>query len=713
MEGAVANSGGDGQTRKLRLIRFRVGLGLVVSFLVAITIGAVSWATFLNTRAAIVSQTNERVEALLRELGERVENHLLRAVPAVELSRMLVRDSLVRSDRDALSRQFTLVLRNNPSFSWVSYSDESGNFTGAYRTSEGELHVSQSSIGGGKNELQEYKVGENGEWTPSLHQTDYGYDPREDQFYVAAKKTGERVWIGPYVFFDEGVPGITCASPYFAPAGHLRGVFTVDFNLNVLSRFVASLPFGEHGRVFILTPDGTVVAHPTLKLVTVTGKGYQGELITVANAGDPLVQAWFSAWKGAASFGEGPTSAQFSFEFAKQPYLAGYRKIEIDRGLSWVLGAVAPESDFLGVLAKNRLEAALITILALGFGVFATLVLARRISAPLASLAAEMEEIGNFRLADRPSLSTIFREVAMMDRSLLRTKGGLRSFAYYVPTDLVRAVLASGQEARLEGHTRELTVYFSDIAGFTSLAEKMTPDLLVLNMSRYLDEMTRIIAASGGTIDKFIGDAIMAFWGAPSPEAHHAAKACEAAIRCQRRLAELRAAAETPWLANLYARIGIASGEVLVGNVGTPERFNYTVMGDTVNLASRLEGLNKLYGTSILVTEATYLAARTRVIGRPVDIVQVKGKHTGVRVYELLCLASDDSPQAQQMARTFEQALAAYLARDFRGALDLIEQGPGFRAEDRPTAVLRERCHQYMISPPPEGWNGVYIATEK
>src|SRR5262245_58235357 len=181
----------------------------------------------------------------------------------------------------------------------------------------------------------------------------------------------------------------------------------------------------------------------------------------------------------------------------------------------------------------------------------------------------------------------------------------------------------------------------------------MAPDELVSEMSRYLDEMTRIIGATGGTIDKFIGDAIMAFWGAPSPTADHAAKACEAAIRCQQQLKALRTSAPTPWLAQVHARIGVASGEVLVGNVGTPERFNYTVMGDTVNLASRLESLNKQYGTEILVSESTYRAAKEVVLGRPVDIVQVKGKHQGVRIYELLCPASDADERTRELVALF------------------------------------------------------------
>jgi len=692
-----------------RDVPLRVGLGFAVSVLVTITVATVSGITYFNTRAAIIEQTNQRVDALVRELAQRVENHLASAVPAIELSRMLLRDSLVPGDLDALARQFALVLRNNPSFSWMSYSDESSNFTGAYRAPDGSLHVSQSSFGAGHSELHEYVVGDTGAWAPSLRQSDYGYDPRRDQFYAAARNARARVWVSPYVFFDEGVPGITCASPYFDREGRLRGVFTVDFNLNALSRFAEALPFGEHGRVFVVTPDGTVIAHPTLRLVQVTGQGSRGQLVTVANAGDPLVQAWFDADKRRPE----DRTAHFSFTFDNQRYVAGRRAVQLDRNVSWIVGAAAPESDFLGLLAKNRTAAIVILAGALAFGVVVSLLLARRIAAPLATLATEMDRVGQFVLNDRPRLSTHFREVALIDRSLLAMKGGLRSFAYYVPTDLVRAMLASGQEAKLEGRTSELTVGFADIAGFTSIAERMPPDQLVQHLSRYFDELTRIITTSGGTIDKFIGDAIMAFWGAPTPEPDHAARACEAAIRCQRILGELRVSAQTPGLANLHARIGLASGEVLLGNVGTPERFNYTVMGDTVNLASRLESLNKVYGTSILVSEATYLAAKARVVARPIDIVQVKGKHLGVAVYEPLCLADDRDDQARQIASLSEQAFIAYRRRDFRTALDCFERVQSIRPDDNASEVLRKRCEAYLASPPPEDWTGDYVATEK
>jgi adenylate cyclase len=697
-------------------VRYRVGLGATVSLLLAITLVALAGATYVNTYQAIVFLAHERARDLLVQAGARIQSHMLAAVPSVELTRMLTRDKLLPTDREALGRQFILVLRANPTFSWASYSDNAGTFTGAYRAQDGTLRVSLTQLRGGRSELSEYTVDDAGTWTPSLRKTDYGYDPRRDRFYEAAQSAGRRVWVGPYVFFDEGVPGMTCAAPHLAPDGRLLGVFTVDFNLNALSRFVAELTFGRHGRVVILTPDGTVVAHPTLRVVEVTGQGSGGKLLRAPDVADPMLQSFAATARtheGAPTLLAGDGAGEFTFVHANERYLAAIRRVDIDQGLTWIVGAFAPEDDFLDVLTRNYVIAVAVAAAALCFGMLLTFTLARRISIPLTRLASEMEEAGAFKLTARPSQPTIFKEIALMDGALLRMKGSLRSFAYYVPTDLVRTMLASGQEATLSGHRRELTVYFSDIAGFTAKAETMSPDALVNAMSRYLEEMTKIIAAHGGTVDKFIGDAIMAFWGAPAPVADHAARACETAIHCQRALARIRTNAGTEWEASQYARIGIATGDVLVGNMGSPERFNYTVMGDTVNLASRLEGLNKLYGTSMLVTEATYDAARERVIGRPVDLVQVKGRSRGVKIYELLGLAGEEEDGVKEMAARAAEAFDAYVAGEFSRAAAsfdaMLERWP----DDRVAALLVERCREFMATPPPADWAGVYVATQK
>jgi adenylate cyclase len=200
----------------------------------------------------------------------------------------------------------------------------------------------------------------------------------------------------------------------------------------------------------------------------------------------------------------------------------------------------------------------------------------------------------------------------------------------------------------------------------------------------------------------------MAFWGAPEMFPDHAARACVAALRCQRHVDELAARG-----IHLTTRIGIATGEVLVGNIGSPERLNYTAMGDTANLASRLEGLGKQYGVCLLVGEATYERARDVVIARPIDIVAVKGKLRGVRVYELLALVSDGNAEAAATAADATAALDAYVARDFPKAIDAWKRVLARRQEDRASQILIERCEGFIANPPAERWSAITIVTEK
>ncbi len=691
--------------RQPRRVQYRVGLGATVSLLVAGAIALVAWASLANTHTAIVELTNAQVRDLLTRLDARVQDHLQGAVAAAQLSEKLMSNAVLREDQDVLARHFTEVLRANPAFAWASYSDAMGDFTGAYRAPDGLLHVSQTTLKGSR-ELHDYTAGESGAWERHYEQTANDYDPRDEEFYKKATRAGKLVWVGPVIFYDEGLPGITCANPRYAKDGSLLGVLTVDFNLNILSDFVGQLHFGKHGKVFMFDEEGHVIAFPGLRLIENAGQGAAGKLITEAEVPDPVFQAFIARKQSLAE-------EQFPVTQANESYVAGYRRLKVAGGPTWFLGAYAPESDFTGVLAKNKQAAFAVAVAALCLGLLFTMILARRVSVPLTRLASEMEEVGDFHLSVRPPMKTIFKEVAAMDESLLLMKGSLRSFSYYVPRDLVRAMLESGQEATLQGQTREMTVYFSDIVGMTSIAERMTPDQLVQLLSRYFDEMTQVIEAQRGTVDKFIGDAIMAFWGAPVPTADHAARACETALRSQRKLAELRTAPDVPGLASIRARIGIATGDVVVGNVGSHDRFNYTVMGDTVNLASRLEGLNKVYGTEILISDPTGEALREWIVARPVGLAQVKGKRLGVEVWEPLCLASDDDAVARELARLFVEGLGSYLERDFRGAAEQYKAALRLRPEDKPSAVLLERCREFLRAPPPEDWNGVYVATEK
>jgi adenylate cyclase len=283
----------------------------------------------------------------------------------------------------------------------------------------------------------------------------------------------------------------------------------------------------------------------------------------------------------------------------------------------------------------------------------------------------------------------------------------------YTSPALVRTLLARPELLdQFGGARQELTVLFSDLRGFTTASESLPPERLVELLNEYLSAMTEVVEAHGGYVDKYVGDAIMAIWGAPVPAADHAARACRAALDMRDRLAALRPGWRERFGVELHARTGLNTAPAVAGHVGSRRKASYTVMGDGVNLASRLEGANKAYGTAILAGEGTRAAAGEGLAFRAVDRVRVKGKTQGVAVFELVGRAAALGPAALAALAAWEAALADYRARRFAAARDAfaVLAAPG---GDGVARVYLARCEAHLAAPPPEGWDGVHELHEK
>lgn len=340
-------------------------------------------------------------------------------------------------------------------------------------------------------------------------------------------------------------------------------------------------------------------------------------------------------------------------------------------------------------------------------------ILARRISKPLLLLEADMSRIQAFDLGGSPVIRSRIVEVIRMKNAVENMKSGLRSFKKYVPAELVAELIKLRKEAVLNVQKRELSVFFSDIKGFTSIAEGLSPEVLAQNMGVYFEAMTSTLLGNQATVDKYIGDAIMAFWGAPVPLEKHAALACRAAIQCQRRVDKIAADFVAAGFPALVTRIGINTGEAIVGNMGYKDRLSYTALGDTVNLASRLEGLNKHYGTRILITETTYDKVRDEFVARPVDVVAVKGKSTGVKIYELIVERDQAGQDVLAFVSLCEEGMKSYLRREWSKAEECFRAVLQTRPDDQPAQILAARCVTYGKTPPPPDWSGVTSMQEK
>jgi adenylate cyclase len=285
------------------------------------------------------------------------------------------------------------------------------------------------------------------------------------------------------------------------------------------------------------------------------------------------------------------------------------------------------------------------------------------------------------------------------------------AFGHYVSPQIVNQLMEHPERLSLQGEQKNLTVFFSDIRGFTSLSEKMTSEELGRFMNEYLTAMSNIVLESKGTVDKFIGDAVMAIWGAPLEDADHAANCVRAAFAMMEKLKSLQVDWGKRGVPEVAIRIGINTGVVSVGNFGSDQRFDYTVMGDNVNLASRLEGANKTYGTSIVISEYTKAALGKRFYCRMLDMVRVKGKDIPVLIYEPLC-EGEPTPELRQATESFTKALEHYANREFQEAIEII-QVLNAAAPSQLYDLYLDRLAHFMVSPPPEDWDGVFTFTTK
>ncbi len=288
-----------------------------------------------------------------------------------------------------------------------------------------------------------------------------------------------------------------------------------------------------------------------------------------------------------------------------------------------------------------------------------------------------------------------------------------RLFGDFVSPEIIEELMADPDHVKLGGVKKELTVMFSDLAGFSEFSEKMSAEQLVEIMNFYLTEMSQFVLDEGGYLDKYIGDAIMAVFGAPAPHLNHATRACRVALFSRDHLVAINPEVKRRWGFEIFARFGIHTGEMVIGQMGSARKRNYTVIGDSVNLASRLEGANKPYGTTIMVSESTLQATNSEFLVRPIDLLQVKGKKNAVPVYDLMSFMSQATESEKRVALLTRQGFACYLKQDWNEAEQFYRQVLEIVPEDSLALLYQERIREFRLRPPGAEWDGVYVMKTK
>jgi adenylate cyclase len=543
------------------------------------------------------------------------------------------------------------------------------------------------------------------------------FDARTRPWFTLAEQKGGFIWTDIYPFSGTTSMGISAAIPiYISDDGRIvkiAGVIGVDLLLDDLADFMQKQKVSDRGIAFIISRSGQIVAYPSGSAIEQNSSfSSQRSLLSITEAPDRQIQLAFQMHK------DHPGKDELQFKYGGETYLATFTPISEGNNLDWIVGIVVPKSDFAKNIEDMQQNEIFIILFVALIATLVTFYLSKRISAPIMAIATETQRLKEFYETEPLEIKSNILEIKMMIDAITAMRFSLQSFGKFVPKVLVRRLMMKGTEVKLGGKMSEVTTFFSDIQGFTTISEKMSADKLVLHLSDYFNELSKIIVDTNGTIDKYIGDSIMAFWNAPTADKNHGFNACHAALLCQKRLGELNRQWELEKKPTFITRIGLHTTEVIVGNIGSDEKINYTLMGDGVNLGSRLEGTNKIYKTKILVSESLQKLVSEKFLFRPVDIVAVKGKEEGVKIYELVGQMSGDSrllPSKEEvdLCTRFAHGFKLYTEQRWGEALKLFEILKCEYPLDYVVQMYVERCQAFKENPPKKNWDGIFVLTTK
>lgn len=452
------------------------------------------------------------------------------------------------------------------------------------------------------------------------------YDPRTRPWYVDAFKNDKTLLTGPYIFYATEEPGYTLRIPL--KEGR-RGVVAGDMLLNRFEDMLTEQKLGQSGVAFLFNKAGQIVAHPDMSRLVAGIPGRHDDLPPVSVLKWPGFEGIVRSWR------EGGAAQQFFADDTGRTHVAAMHQLATTGSADVRLAIVAPLDEFYARIINERRTLFALALAFVGATLPFAFWLGSLMARPLSKLVEETDAIQRFEIAERPRIHSAIAEIEELGRSVFTMRSVVRSFASFIPRQIVRQLIETGSSLSLGGSRREVTVLFTDVADFTAKTERADPSQVMIHTSRYFAALSDEIMRHHGTIDKYIGDAVMAFWNAPADDPDHTVNACRAILACLAANDALNKDFRREGWPPYDTRFGLHVGDAVVGNIGSSDRMNYTALGATINLASRLEGLNKNYGTRVLVSAAVRARAGHAFLFRSVDSIRPKGFAEAIEVSEL------------------------------------------------------------------------------
>jgi len=692
--------------RKVKLrVTIAVGVLLITTTLAAILL-LLSW---YSSARAVRTFTRDLLGPVAQQVTGQTRDLLDSAATAATVAVAVVGEAPPDRRHDVLDVVGFALLSSEPALSYIQLGLPDGSWTRVARREDGSLESQQcrtteESPTPTRAMITRRAPGAARKDTLDRTEIDDTYDPRTRPWYRGARDSTGVFLTDAYSHPPDEMIVVTAAIALPSADGTDAGVVAVAITLTEISEMLARLRLGDQPlRAFVLDArQGTLAAAGA---TPIRGSSGSVTLPRLEETEPPALRALARNPDFGAAVETGK-EATFAYVVNGERQLAVVQPIAI-HGREWLAGAVVAEDDFLGTIRQDITRNILVSLGVIACFLAGASFLAKSIADPLQAIAVETDHLRRLDFAERPLAHTVFEEIADVHSVFGSLKSGLRGFGKYVPLKLVQGMLADGTEPGLGGSSQELSILFSDIQGFTAFAEELGIDEMATVLGDYLASLASIVADESGTVDKYIGDGMMAFWNAPRPVPDHAERAVMTAIRCRDAIAAM------PRAHRLRTRFGIHTDRVIVGNFGAPDRLAYTAMGDGVNLAARLESVNNEYGTAIIASDSTRRLAGTSVAWRRLDRIAVKGKRVPTEIHEVLGLIGNVPENVLAAATAYEAGLEAYFMRDFHSAVESFDEALRLRPDDTAAVILRKRSLAYAATPPDSGWDGVQVMVTK
>lgn len=695
-------------------VRLSIPFSLTILTLMALVLAPLSSALLWLGWRSVDTLEERSADARVSELEKAVEQFLTEGLRVVIYVGMTLADSPSFAAHegpaadDERRRQLVAMLGRHPAVAaaFVGYAD--GRFVFAGHP-EAFSPTERSDFATTRNSIVMRVVDGTG---PARHQVTWlqapdgtrsderrqptNYDPRVRPWYVAAEKAGGSALTAPYHFAWSQHAGISAGVPLLGGGG----VIGFDYTLETLSQLITS---------YKITPNAIIMVSHGQGAVEVESEGCVRTLPhCLPNDAEVRVELKRVIHEAIDKNQRVDRRVLVGDQF----YRIIVRRVPEALGQSFVVAAAVPVAE-LAANSRSLLErAAGAAAIAVAFAIMGALAASLLVSRSMSRIAAKTERIRNLDFSDRVPVTSRISEIVRLSDAIERMREGLEVFGRYVSKDLVHQIMRSSQSTGVGGTRREVTVMFTDIEGFSLISETMEPELLTRRLSRYFDALGTPISANHGTIDKYIGDSIMAFWNAPEPDPDHIANACRAALQAAAAGRRLSAKWQQRGWPGFRTRFGLHTGPAVVGNVGARERINYTLVGAVANQASRLEGLNKVYGTELLASGEVADATADRFVWRHIDRVVAVGTTEAHDIHEPLG-EIDVAAEHAEMLTQWSAGRTAYAEGKFGTAIICFNAVIALRPGDGPSRVFVERCTEFLRVGTPDGWGGTWHLDKK